>query len=215
MIMMTLFHKRKSVRLKEYDYSTHGGYFVTICTKNRECFLGEISDGVMEYSIIGETAEKYFIDTVEAVGDMYLDSYVIMPNHIHMILFITDNKRSILKGVSRNAPTEETDHSQVIFNAVPKCNRRGVTCNARDKEYYSKIASRNSLLSITIRKFKAHITRWCNNNQIEYFGWQRNYYEHVIRNEDDLHKIRFYIESNPYNWHMDDENPDNLNDMKN
>ena len=84
-------HHRRSIRLKDYDYSHPGAYFVTICVNNKECLFGEILEGNLRYSKIGIVAGEVLIKTVNSMRLMQLDSYVIMPNHIHMIVFIENN----------------------------------------------------------------------------------------------------------------------------
>ena len=81
---------RRSNRLKHYDYSENGYYFVTICTYNRECFFGEIAEGEMENNKIGELAEKLWLQIPEHFRGVELDEYVIMPNHIHGIVVINN-----------------------------------------------------------------------------------------------------------------------------
>ena len=153
----------------------------------------------MKYSKIGIIAEEILIETVNNMALMRLDSYVIMPNHLHMIIFI-ENSDIHLMGVSRNALTKNTKRLH---------NRRGVINNAQNMEFFSYISPKGNSLSILIRKYKAAVTRWCNNNGYKFFKWHRNYYEHIIRNETDLNQIREYIITNPLKWELDKENPKN------
>ena len=197
-------HHRRSIRLKEYDYSHPGAYFITICTHDEECCFGNIINGNLKYSKIGIIAEEILIETVNNMALMRLDSYVIMPNHLHMIIFIDDSDIHLM-GVSRNAPTKNTRRLH---------HRRGVIHNAQNMEFYSYISPKGNSLSILIRKYKAAVTRWCNNNGYKFFKWHRNYYEHVIRNETDLNQIREYIITNPLKWELDKENPQNWNIKK-
>lgn len=180
--------KRRSIRLKDYDYSQNNAYFVTICTKNREL---DINSDVIR-GIIRETWENL----PSHYPNVSLDEFVIMPNHIHGIIIINnDNNEGIRRGVQLNART---------------CRPEGVFSNAPTKDYYSKISPRKNTLSVIIRTFKAAVTKLCRERGIECFCWQRNYYEHVIRNDDDLYKTRKYIRENLLKWDQDEENPDNF-----
>jgi len=186
-------YHRRSIRLQEYDYSHPGAYFVTICTRNRECVFGDIVNGNMKCSKIGIMAEKILIETFNAHKLIKLDAYVIMPNHVHIIICIDNNE-----GVTSNAST---------VDKIKSSDCRGVIYNAQNNEYYSKISPKYNSLSVVIRKYKAGVSRWCNKNGHQYFKWQRNYYEHVIRNENDLQQTREYIISNSLKWELDSENP--------
>jgi len=163
--------KRRTIRLRGYDYSQAGAYFVTICTQNRECFFGDIVNGEMRLNSSGEcVADKWqwlghHHDFVE------LDEWVIMPNHMHGIIVIVDDCR----GGSRTAPTR----------TAPTVKRKP--------------------LGRLIGAFKTVSTKHINETR----GtpgtrlWQRNYYEHIIRNENELNRIREYIVNNPSQWPSD------------
>ncbi len=177
------FHHRHSIRLKTYDYSQPGAYFVTICTWNKECVFGEISRGQLELNDIGRIVEKEWLRTGNIRTNVELDVHVIMPNHFHGILIIHNDGRAgytdRCRGVSQYAPTNQTFRSPS-----------------------------NSLGAI-VRGFKSAATSAINQNRNTpgVPVWQRNYYEHVIRSEDDLNTIRQYIMNNPLRWGEDDENP--------
>ena len=204
-------HRRRSIRLQEYDYSQPGAYFVTICVRNGECLFGEISKGKVHYSQIGIIADDNLVKTMDGKRLTKLDSYVIMPNHVHIIVFIESDER-YSEGVSpKTGPRSGRQASNTPTDTKPlSYDRRGVTCNARENaDYYSEISPRNNSLPVLVRNYKAAVTQWCNKNGREYFKWQRNYYEHVIRNEIDLHQTREYIINNPIQWEFDEENPQN------
>lgn len=174
---------RKSIRLKGYDYSQEGAYFITICTYNRECILGNVVNGKMQLNKYGEIVETEWLRTAKMRDNVELDVYIIMPNHLHGILFIVDKCR----GTMHRAPT--TNH-------IPKY------------ESFGKPVS-GSIPTI-IRGFKSAVTKQI--NEIRHIAdvpvWQRNYYEHIIRYEEELNKIREYIINNPLKWELDIENPD-------
>jgi len=91
-------HNRRSIRLKDYDYSTPGAYFVTICTQDHECIFGEIIDGEMQLNEIGTIMDEYWNEISKRYKNVELDKYITMPNHIHIILMITDNRNRVSKG---------------------------------------------------------------------------------------------------------------------
>lgn len=153
-------HHRHSIRLKEYDYSKEGMYFVTICTKNRKCILSKIvgaDDPVCpKLTIIGNIVNECWYKMNQIYESVIIHEYVIMPNHLHGIIEI--------QGGQGRPPLQKI-----------------------------------------IQGFKSVTTRNCFS-----FGyqniWQRNYYEHVIRNEKELNKIIEYITNNPLNWENDCNN---------
>lgn len=171
--------RRRSIRLKGYDYSQKGAYFVTICTHNRRCLFGKITDGKVGLSKLGQTVAKCWSQIPEHFHNVELDVSVVMPNHLHRIIILINNCRG---GVTPPYYVgEETSPLQ-------KCT-----------------------LGQIVAYFKYRTTRLINQksntpgNRI----WQRNYYEHVIRNEDDLNEIREYMITNPLKWELDRENPNN------
>ena len=170
--------QRHSIRLRDYDYSQAGAYFITMCTHKKKCILGDVINGEMQLNDYGRLVEAEWIKTANIRDNIELDAFVVMPNHFHGILTIVDNCR----GTVHRAPTLER---------------------------FGKPTS-GSLPTI-VRYFKSVVTRRINelrstpNTPI----WHRNYYEHVIRNEDDLAEIREYITNNPQKWDLDSENPNN------
>ena len=170
--------RRRSIRLKDYDYSQEGAYFVTICAYGKKCIFGDVIDYRVELSPIGQIVSKFWFEIPKHFGSVYLDEFVVMPSHIHGIVMITGKRR----GVKFNAPT-------------------------RDDDYYSRISPRKDTLSVIVRTYKSAVSSWCRKNGCEDFHWQRNYYEHVIRSDDDLVQIREYIANNAVKWDLDNENP--------
>lgn len=161
---------RKSIRLKDYDYSQAGAYFVTICVKNGECVLGEVSDGKVKLNEMGSVLENTWYELLRHYPSITLDEFVVMPNHFHGIIMLDVGAQFIapfcVMGVINHAPT----------------------------------------LGKIIRHFKAKSSYLIHKTNQDFF-WQRNYFEHVIRNENDLSKIREYIQNNPLKWELDPENP--------
>ena len=168
-------HKsRKLNRLKEYDYSLNGEYFVTVCAKNRECLFGKIIEGKMRLSDIGKIAQRCWQEIPIHFPDAELDEFIIMPNHIHGIIV-----------VGNNAAVGNKNFCSLQWQTKWACS-----------------------LSSIIRGFKIGVTKWCRNNATQI--WQKSYYDHIIRNENSLNKIREYIKNNPLKWENDRNNTENL-----
>jgi len=171
-------HHRRSVRLRGYDYAQPGAYFVTICTHERECLLGEIVDGEMVLNEYGHIVRACWEVIADHFPHVTLDTFVIMPNHVHGIIMI-------------DSPVGARHASPLPSDVTPPRGPKGGSVGA------------------IVGSFKSAVTRRIN----EMRGtpgmtiWQRNYYEHIIRDEDDLHDIRRYILENPLKWALDRENP--------
>ena len=180
-------HNRRSIRLKGHDYSSNGYYFITIGTKNRKCWLGKIKNGFIP-TAIGRIAAQCWQEIPKHFPNVTLDEFVIMPNHIHGILII--NNVSVV-GAQYFVPLQGNN----IFgaqNIVPQHNQ------------FQKIIPKS--IGSIIRGFKIGVTKWCRNNGHGYFSWQRNYYDHIIRDNKSLHRIRKYIINNPQYWEEDRNN---------
>jgi putative transposase len=167
---------RHSVRLPHYDYRRGGGYFVTVCSHQRRCNFGDIHDGKVSLSRLGRIVESAGHNLPEHHPHVVLDEFIIMPNHIHGTLFLTD--RADTAGC---VPTKR-------FGALGP-----------------------GSLSAVIRSFKAAVTKQAHETlRCTDSFWQPRFYEHVIRNDEDLYNIRKYIQENPLKWELDKENPKNL-----
>ena len=179
-------HHRRSIRLPGYDYSQSGAYFVTICAYQRQCLFGDIVDGQMILNQYGAIVAETYQWLCQRYPYLYTDEWILMPNHFHAIMVITDKPWtgvSHCRGVSRNAPT---------------INQHG------------KITKRKPLGRLigafkTVSTKKINILRDAPATPL----WQRNYYEHIIRNEDAMDKIRQYIINNPVSWSIDQLHPNN------
>jgi len=157
-------HHRRSIRLKGYDYGQAGAYFVTIVTRDRECLFGDVVDGKMLLSNAGQMVQTVWENLPNHYANVTLDEFVVMPNHVHSVIFLTDNN-GVGAGL-KPAPTTDTKRHP---------------------------------LSEIVRAFKTFSARHIN-EQRTMTGvpvWQRNYYEHIIRDESTLHRIREYIVNNP------------------
>ena len=175
----------KQHRLKGYDYSSNEYYYVTICTKNN--FFGEVVDGKMKLSGIGEVARDFWLKTPDCFNNVILDEWIFMPNHIHGIIVI------------QNFMNKRDDN-----NKGGNDSNKGMNAPWRVPTGLQPL-NKNSLSSI-INHYKGNVKRWCNKNGYEYFSWQSRFYDHIIRNEKSLFNIREYIINNPLNWDIDNVN---------
>ncbi len=167
---------RRSIRLKGYDYSADGAYFITICVRDRECLLGEIYDRQMILNEYGSIVRDVWEDLPNRVSDIDLDEYIIMPNHFHAIISI-------------NKSLESTE----IYKSLDIDDIK-----ARRKMILPKVVGRFKMLTAKAINQK---------REIEGSFWQRNYYERVIRSEEDCQIVRQYIINNPVQWEMDEHHP--------
>ena len=179
--------QRRSIRIQGYDYTRQGAYFVTICTRNRVCLLGDIVEGRMHLSEAGRLAQAVWEDLPHHYPHVQIDVWVIMPNHMHGIIILTEAQATEDDMQSEADP--RTDVGAGLKPAPTAATRHG--------------------LSEIVRAFKTFSARRINalHNTVGTPFWQRNYYEHVIRNESALDRIRQYIVDNPARWREDPENP--------
>lgn len=187
-------HHRRSIRLKGYDYSSEGAYYVTIVTWGRECLFGKIIDGEMRLSKYGEIIQKWWDEIPVHFLNVELGAFVIMPNHVHGIIFIIDDRRGEVLS-PRDHPNNNIQDEYVDGN-----NNQGRETPPLRKPTLGQI----------VAYFKYQSTKEMNKieteNSITKF-WQRSYYEHIIRNEKELQQKTDYIMDNPSQWDEDDENP--------
>ncbi len=186
-------HRRRSIRLKGFDYSTPGAYFVTINILGRECLLGEISDSTMYLNSFGQAVEEVWNNLPNHYPNLELDAFVVMPNHVHAIFILTTNVGPGLRPGLEVANINDADGE-----GRPTL-RVGPTKNLKKRQPLTTMVG--SLKSFSARRI----------NQIRGLTgvplWQEDYYEHIIRNEDELNAIREYIFNNPLGWDKDEENP--------
>lgn len=195
-------HHRRSIRLKEYNYTRPGAYFVTICTEKRACLFGNISVETMQLNGYGDIIQACWNNLLQHFPFVKLDTFVIMPNHLHGIVIITE----------RDFNNGNAGRGEAFFSLPDKLCQNFVTKNAsplRSTTQQSHGTQTGSLGAI-MQNFKSVSTRKINtmNNTPGVSLWQRNYYDHIIRNEKALNIIRRYILYNPLMWAYDMDNPD-------
>jgi len=179
-------HHRRSIRLQHYDYARTGAYFVTICAWRRLCVFGTIEDNNMRSNALGDIVNICWQNISDHFPNVSVDAFVVMPNHIHGILVFDDAPPR--RGKACLAPTTNDIISRQLRFGAPL----------------------PGSLSSVVGSFKSAVSRLINKtrNSPGMPVWQRNYYEHVIRNEDDLNSIREYITYNPSRWADDEEHPE-------
>ena len=190
-------HHRRSIRLKNYDYSSAGAYYVTIVTWHRDILFGEIVNGEMKLNQAGKMVQTELLELEKRLAYIQLGAFIIMPNHIHVIIFILTSVGATRLGLTKTNFSTAPLQTNTIESSEGSPILRG-----------PKPAS----LGVLIGQFKSRATKklWkipsLKNTPI----WQRNYYEHIIRDEKDLQNKADYIEANPMLWDEDDENPFNI-----
>ena len=182
-------YHRRSIRLKGYDYAADGCYFVTICVRGGGCVLGKVVDGEVVLSEYGRVAEESWLWLEEQYRFVTLDAYVIMPNHMHGIVVYGD-----LDGADGGGGADDGDYAS---------NWGGSRAAATE-------GNRRKTLGRLVGAYKTVTTK-----QINVFReaqgapfWQRNFWEHIVRNERALLAIRDYIRTNPARWEADQLHPD-------
>jgi putative transposase len=171
-------HHRRSIRLRDYDYTQDGAYFVTVCTHERRCLFGHVVDGAMVLNTWGHIMADEWERTAIVRPGVMLDAFVVMPNHAHAVIVIMGGVDDAV-GAQCIAPLPK--HGMTPNNVAPDS------------------------LGAIVRGFKAAVTRRINRlpDAPDHPVWQRNYYEHIIRNEESLNQIRAYIATNPARWSQD------------
>jgi putative transposase len=178
-------HHRRSVRFKGYNYSQAGAYFITVCVHNRECIFGKIVNGKMILNEFGDIVAGEWIKSAEIRDEIELDEWVVMPNHFHGIAIIVGVLQRTGRGDRPVAPTS-TELQTPITPAGPT----------------------KKSIGALMAGFKSAVTKRINKIRKTPGAklWQRNFYEHIIRNENEINRIRQYIINNPIEWGSDRNN---------
>jgi len=180
-------HHRRSIRLKGFDYSSSGAYFVTLCVKNRTRMFGNIVGGKMILNAAGIAAQLCWQEIPLHYPFASLDMFIIMPDHIHGIIFF--NKFD----------TMPDDKSYMISR--PDCIKESNKYLSKASVPVSKLPKGTSkTIGSVVRGYKIGVTKWFREHTLVESVWQRDYYEHIIINYDDLNRIRKYIRNNPQKW---------------
>ena len=187
-------HHRRSIRLAGYDYSQAGLYFVTICCEDKMCRFGQVKNGTMVLNEYGQIAHDEWVKTAQIRPNVQLHEFVVMPNHIHGIIQLLDIGRGELHSPDNNELHSPDNNELHLYDennwGVCKTPLRGPsqTIGAIVRGYKSSVTKQINLLCA----FDAPIKLW-----------QRNYYDHIIRNEQSYQRISEYIINNPTKWEDD------------
>lgn len=187
--------------MKGYDYSRAGLYFITICCQNRACLFGKIANGKMNLNEYGQIAYNEWLKTTEIRKNVELDVFVIMPNHIHGIVRLLGND-DIGRGElhSPNDNTTPNTNTAPNTNTTPNDNISGIN---KGGECNSPLRGTSNTIGAIVRGYKSSVTKQLNVFNIGCHVWQRNYYEHIIRNIQSYQNISNYIINNPAKWKDD------------
>ncbi len=181
-------HHRRSIRLKGYDYSLEGLYFITICCQQRAHLFGEIADGEMRLNQFGAIAQAAWQQTSEIRDNVALHQFVVMPNHFHSIIEITFKKGNNQVGKFQS-PSQTVG---AIIRGFKIATIKKIKDLIIDEEMNSHCRGELQFAP-TAEKIKS----------LNFKIWQRNYYEHIIRNEQAYERISTYIRENPKRWPED------------
>lgn len=179
-------HHRRSIRLKGYDYASPGAYFVTICVQDRECVLGEVVNGYMQVTKYGQMAHDFWDEVPVHFPNVSVDAFVVMPNHVHAIIVINDVSQGGEGGVS-------------------DCGGAVTAPCAGDTTTIDR-PTLGQIVAYYKHQTTKHINQMRDTPGTRF--WQRNYWEHIIRNEASYRRIYEYVEHNPALWEEDQLHPD-------
>jgi len=180
-------HENKNNRWWKWNYSYDGFYFITICTKDRYPYFGKIETENIILNDVGNIVNDEILKMEEKHNEIKIHEYCIMPNHLHLLIQI--NKNNVFNDIN------------IVNNAV------GARCiwHLRQNDDV-KNKRNNELLSLFVGLTKAAISRNINTIKPFYFKWQRSFHDHIIRNENEYLKIKYYIKNNPKMWGRDRNN---------
>lgn len=192
-------HNRRSIRFKGYDYTQAGLYFITICCQNRACLFGEIENGKIMLNDAGAIANDCWLNIPNHFPNAILHEYVIMPNHVHGIIELV--------GANNHSPVSKLHSPKTeLHSPKNKKNNNSVIGDNRAKNV-SPLRSPSKTVGSVVRGFKIGVTKWMRQNTDTFYIWQRNYWEHIIRDDKSHENISQYIINNPTKWNNDKLNP--------
>ncbi|MEA3334793.1 MAG: transposase, partial [Chloroflexota bacterium] len=218
---MTKFRNKyrvESTRLPGWDYASPAWYFVTICTRRRIEFFGQVTDGQLRLSDLGQIAHRFWQNIPRHHLHVAVDESVIMPNHAHGIIVITWPGTNDTIPPGETPPDDAGPDGKTLSNgggAVEMLYNDGEPGNAetllatslRDNtNRFSTISPKAGSLSVVIRSYKTAVTKWARRNGRPDFAWQPRFHDHIIRNQRSLDLIRQYIRDNPQRWVSDRHN---------
>lgn len=199
-------YDRHTIRLRGYEYSAPGLYYVTVCEKSGKCLFGEVVDCEVKLSALGEIVRDCWEGIPKHFENADVDRYIIMPNHVHGIVILNESLVGTRHADGKNKISgrgfiHETLSSKGLINQTPTNTNSLALPLMKD--------SRITLGKI-VRAYKAQCSKLIHDAGHPEFHWQRNYYEHIVRDGNDLDRIREYILENPMNWEHDEYFPGNI-----
>ncbi|MFO7789765.1 MAG: transposase [Bacteroidales bacterium] len=202
-------YRSRSHRMPQWDYSNNGKYFITLVTQNSECNLGQINNGEMIFSGFGKIVNDEWLESFEIRNELFLDEYIIMPNHLHAIVVL--NKNGIINMDNKLHGSDVDTHGRAYLQppnqSIKKIQKQ--PCIRKPKSISSFIGGFKSAVNTKIDDYidEKHlkIPKYNRNNHF----FQSNYHDHIIRNNAEYQRIKNYIINNPVKWDNDKFNPKN------
>ncbi len=195
-------YRTETTRLKNWDYSLPGTYFVTICTQKGKYYFGDIKNEQMQYTETGKIAKQYFNEIPKHYPNVVINEFVVMPNHVHGLVIITNNSNNKIRNVEATFNVETQNFASLQQRKNHHCQQHRWNPN----KFGGLI--KNSLPSI-INHYKGDVTKYANSNKI-LFDWQSRFYDHIVRNKNEFYRIKKYIKNNQKNWNKDKNNPNGI-----
>ena len=190
-------HHRKSIRLKGYDYSQEGKYFITICVQDRKCLFGEIVDGEIMLNDAGRIANECWLNIPEHFPHAVLHQHVVMPNHIHGIIELF--AANMVVGANNDSPEMQPGGANMVVGA----NNYSPLRTPQPTPQPLPPRSPSKTIGSIVRGYKIGVAKWFRIHSDIDKIWQRNYWEHIIRDDQSFQRISEYIINNPKNWGND------------
>jgi len=181
-------HHRRSIRLQDYDYSHEGAYFVTICTQGKALLFGDVEGETMRPNDVGEMIQLVWDALPQHYPGVDVDACQLMPNHLHGVIVLYAGGGAPGEAGDATGPTDRLGRVE-----DPSCPIALAEVIKRFKSF-TAMRYREGVRSRGWRRLSGGL-------------WQRNYYEHIVRHEDELNRVRRYILENPIRWQYDRENP--------
>lgn len=218
---------RQTIRLKHHDYTSNKSYFITICTHNRSHLFGKINDDVVLLNDIGKMAHQCWLQIPNHFPNATIDNFVIMPNHIHGIIHMhqmtnvranhyspvsiaTDNQTIVSNSCIIDTFQSQNVNIRPDVNVFGDLYKNDVGCCSRELRANDDSPLRrrwengtSKSVGSIVRGFKIGVTKYVRQQTPECIVWQRNYWEHIIRDNDQQYRIRQYIMNNPKKWYLD------------
>ena len=190
--MKQFYPQRKILRLTTYDYAQNGAYFITICTENRTCLFGEVLNDAMVLNDAGKMIEMWYWDIESRFPTMQCDSIIVMPNHVHFTIFSVGADRRVRPSLER----QTTNQHETILPEHPRAGGHTGPPLQRILQWFKTMTTNVYIDGVKTKGWQP----------FEGKVWQRGYYDQIVKNEAHLQSVRQYIENNPAQWALDEEN---------